>query len=100
IALLLFAGLLTAIGLTTTTFALLFAALPVSALFTSFGGDFVIAWPVDALVWFVAAWWVAKQSGGRPDARRGFARALVGVVGAALVYGFLMSLLVEPTGTF
>jgi len=39
-----------------SSFTLMFAGTPVSALFTAVGGqDLVLAWPVDGLLWLVAA---------------------------------------------
>lgn len=92
-----FATAVAVVGYSIRSFALLFAGLPVSAIFTAIGGEFVIAWPVDAAVWLAAASWPGRQLD-LFDA--GWKRAMIIIVGGALIYGTLMSLLVEPTNAF
>jgi hypothetical protein len=86
-------------------YLLVFAALPVSALFTVLGAllssgnsDFLLAWPVDSGLWlavaFVASRWVARKN---PEPRT-YGFVFVAVIGLALAYGLALSLLVEPVG--
>lgn len=86
-------------------YLLVFAALPVSALFTVLGAllvsgssDFLLAWPVDFGLWlavaFVVSRWAARQNSRPPT----FGLALVAVIGLALAYGLALSRLVEPVG--
>jgi len=82
------------IGIGTTNLALYFAGLPTSGLFTLFGSELVLAWPLDALVWISAAWMVGTRV---PPAR--YLRAVLIVLTAALVYGLTLSQFVEPTGS-
>ncbi len=87
------AAAFTALGIATTSLALAFAGLPVSAVFAVLGGEFVIAWPVDAMVWIVVGWLVARRGRRRVG-------SLVVVIAVALAYGWAMSLLVEPVASF
>jgi hypothetical protein len=86
-------------------YLLVFAALPVSALFTVLGAalssgssDFLLAWPVDLGVWLAVAF-VASRSATRKNLNlRAYAFVFLVVIGVALVYGLALSLLVEPVG--
>ena len=86
-------------------YLLVFAALPVSALFTVLGAllssgssDFLLAWPVDFELWlavaFVASRWAARKS----LDLRAYGLVFAAVIVSALVYGLVLSLLVEPVG--
>lgn len=105
--LLLFAGLAFWIGFFVVeprNFTLVFAALPLSALFTVLGAtfttgssDLLLAWPIDAGLWlaiaFVASRWATRKGLGG----WAYATVFLVVVAVALAYGLAMSLLVEPT---
>ncbi len=85
-------------------FAPVFAALPVSALFTVLGAaispgrsDFLLAWPVDVGLWLAVAFVVSRWATRRGLAGRGYAMVFAAVVAMAVAYGTLLSLLVEPT---
>ena len=84
-------------------YLVVFAALPVSALFTVLGAaltsgtsDFLLAWPVDFGVWlavaFVGSRWATKKALGG----RAYGLVFLAIITAALAYGLLLSLLVEP----
>ncbi len=82
---------------------LVFAALPVSALFTVLGAllsstnsDFLLAWPVDGGLWLAVAFVVSRWASRKGLKQRAFASAFLLVVVIALVYGAALSLLVEP----
>lgn len=62
---------------------------PVSGLFAVLAGELPIAWPLDLTVWIVVAIALARRFPGRT------ARTLGIVVGAALVYGAVLSALIE-----
>lgn len=97
LALAIFAVSTAVVGFRISNFGLLFAGLPVSAVFTTLGGEFVVAWPVDTVVWIVLASWPGRQQGFL-DQR--WWKIIGVIVVAALVYGQLMGTLVEPTATF
>ncbi len=82
------------IGIATTNFALYFAGLPVSGVFTLFGSELILAWPLDALVWISTAWLIGQRV-----APPKYVRAVLAVLAVALAYGFLLSQIVEPTGS-
>lgn len=84
-------------GVNLGSFGVVFAGLPVSAVFTVLGGEFVVAWPIDAMVWLVVATWPGRQP--RLFDRK-WRRAMALIIGAAIVFGFGMGLLVEPTAAF
>lgn len=84
-------------GLAATNFTLLFAALPVSAFLTALGGEFVLAWPVDALAWIVLAYFTARFAERRQTR---LSSVVIAVVAAALIYGLALGLAVEPSGEF
>jgi len=84
-------------------YLLVFAALPVSALFTVLGAllssgssDFLLAWPVDFGLWlavaFVASRWAARKN----LEPRTYGFVFMAVIVLALAYGLALSLLVEP----
>lgn len=84
-------------------YLLVFAALPVSALFTVLGAmlssassDFLLAWPVDFGVWLAVAFIVSRWATRKGLKVRAYASAFLLVVVIALVYGLALSLLVEP----
>ena len=72
--------------------SLLYAGLPVSAVFGVLFGDLVVAWPLDMTVWVVIGFALARLSDNR-------GRSVVGLVLAAIVvallYGLVLSQLVE-----
>jgi len=76
----------------TLGFTLLYAGLPVSAVFGVVFGDLVVAWPLDVTFWVVISFLLAR----RADSR---GRSVLGMVLAALVlallYGLVLSLFVE-----
>ena len=71
---------------------MLYAGLPISAVFGVLFGDLVLAWPLDITFWVVVAFLLARLS----DNRR---RSVLGVtlltVVAALAYGLVLSRFVE-----
>ena len=80
-----------------------FAALPVSALFTVLGAllssassDFLLAWPVDFGLWLAVAFVVSRWATRKGLKPRAYASVFLLVVVIALVYGAALSLLVEP----
>jgi hypothetical protein len=86
-------------------YLMVFAALPVSALFTVLGAalttgssDLLLAWPVDFGLWlgigFVVSRWATRKGFGV----RAYAYVFLAVIGVAVVYGLVLSLLVEPVG--
>ncbi len=83
------------VGYRLTSFGLLFAGLPVSAVFTVLGGEFVVAWPVDAIVWIAVSAWPGRRAPGPA-----WWRTIAAVMVIALVYGWAMGLLVEPSTNF
>ena len=82
------------IGISTTNFALYFAGLPVSGVFTLFGSELILAWPLDALVWISAAWMIGQRV-----APPKYIRTVLAVLAVTLAYGFLLSQIVKPTGS-
>lgn len=82
---------------------IVFAALPVSAFFTVLGAllssassDFLLAWPVDFGLWLAVAF-VASRWATRNDLKlRAYASVFLIIVAIALIYGLVLSLLVEP----
>ena len=79
-------------GCETVAITLLYAGLPVSAVFGIFFGDLVVAWPLDVTFWVVIAFFVARLADGRD---RGVMGAVVVTVVIALGYGLVLSTLVE-----
>ena len=82
------------IGIAQTNFWLYFAGLPASGIFALFGSELILAWPLDAILWISAAWMIASRT--RPPKS---IQLVAIVIGAALLYGFALSRLVEPTGS-
>lgn len=85
------------------SYLLVFAALPVSALFTVLGAllssaasDFVLAWPVDLGVWLAVAFIVSRWAARKGLKVRAYVSVFLLVVAIALIYGLALSLLVEP----
>jgi len=84
-------------------YLIVFAALPVSALFTVLGAmlssassDFLLAWPVDFGLWLAVAFVVSRWATRKGLELRAYALVFVAVVALAVVYGLVFSLLVEP----
>lgn len=75
------------IGLT-----VLYAGGPVSALFGVIGGAVVVAWPVDVITWIMLSVFVVRTAERREIPAL---RVAAVVVGAALVYGFILQFFVE-----
>lgn len=75
------------IGLT-----VLYAGGPVSALFGVIGGAVVVAWPVDVITWIMLSVLAVRIAERRAVAPL---RAAAAIVGAALVYGFILQFFVE-----
>lgn len=73
-------------------FTLLYAGLPVSAIFGFLFGDLVVAWPLDITLWVILGVLLARFSDNR-------GRSVLGVVlmaiVAALLYGLVLSRFVE-----
>lgn len=102
-ALLLFAVAAVATGLTlvlgeapsptaeTVGLALYAAGAPVSGVFAAIAGDLPLTLYLDALVWVLAGAGVTKLA----ERGRGLPRPLLAVIGAALVFGFAVSTLIE-----
>lgn len=105
------AGLLVALGLTfmaiglalindasceaacqTAALTLLYAGLPISALFGVFFGDLVLAWPLDITFWVVVGFGLARFADNRG---RHVAGAVLVTALAALAYGLVLSFFVE-----
>jgi hypothetical protein len=82
------AGACETLGLT-----LLYAGAPISAVFGIFFDGLVLAWPLDITFWvasgFLIARWVAKRGG------RGVLRPVVSLLVLALIYGLVLSQMVE-----
>lgn len=79
-------------GCETVAFTLLYAGLPVSAVFGVVFGDLVVAWPLDITIWVVIGVVVARFSQG--SSRRVLGGVLVTIL-LALAYGLVLSSLVE-----
>lgn len=71
---------------------LLYAGLPVSAVFGVFFGDLVLAWPLDITFWVVVGFLLARWSENRG---RNVLGGVLAVVILALAYGLVLSLQVE-----
>ena len=86
-------------------YLLVFAALPVSALFTVLGAllasgssDFLLAWPVDFGLWLAVAFVVSRWAARKNLKARTYGFVLTAVIVLALAYGLALSQLVEPVG--
>jgi hypothetical protein len=84
-------------------YLLVFAALPVSALFTVLGAalssgssDFLLAWPVDFGVWLAVAFVISRWATRKALNLRAHVSVFLVVIAVALIYGLMLSLLVEP----
>lgn len=87
------------------SYLLVFAALPVSALFTVLGAllasgssDFLLAWPVDFGLWLAVAFVASRWATRKELPMRAYVMVFLAVIGLALAYGLALSLLVEPVG--
>ena len=83
------AGLCETLGLT-----LLYAGGPVSALFGIFTDSVVVAWPLDVILWVVLGFGLARYASNRRMQPWG---SLVGLLAFFLIYGLVLSQLVELT---
>ncbi|HJQ78046.1 MAG TPA: hypothetical protein VJ948_12425 [Acidimicrobiia bacterium] len=79
-------------GCETLGLTLLYAGLPISAVFGMVSGDLVIAWPLDITLWVVLGFALARAADNR--ARNVLGAVLVAVL-VALVYGLVLSQFVE-----
>lgn len=79
-------------GCQTLSLTLLYAGLPVSAVFGVSFGNLVVAWPLDVTFWVVTAFFVARLADRRDLSVMG---AVVVTVVVALGYGLVLSTLVE-----
>lgn len=79
-------------GCETLGLTLLYAGLPISAVFGIVSGDLVIAWPLDITLWVVLGFALARAADNR--ARNVLGAVLVAVL-VALVYGLVLSQFVE-----
>lgn len=79
-------------GCETLAFTLLYAGLPISAVFGVLFGDLVVAWPLDITFWVVTGFLVARFAESRGKRVLG---AVLVVVLVALAYGLVLSNLVE-----
>lgn len=79
-------------GCETLGITLLYAGLPVSAVFGVLFGDLVVAWPLDITFWVVTGFLLARFADNRD-------RSAVGVsvfaLATALTYGLVLSRFVE-----
>lgn len=76
----------------TAALIMLYAGLPISALFGVFFGDLVLAWPLDITFWVVVGFALARFADNRG---RHVAGAVLITAMVALAYGLVLSLLVE-----
>jgi hypothetical protein len=79
-------------GCATVAETLLFAGLPISAVFSVLSGDLVLAWPLDITLWVVSGFLLARLTDSR---NRNVLGAVLMVVLAALAYGLVLSFQVE-----
>ena len=79
-------------GCETLALTLLYAGLPVSAVFSVLFGDLVVAWPLDITFWVVMGFLLARRSDRRGGSVLG--PVLLAVI-LALGYGLVLSTLVE-----
>lgn len=76
----------------TLGFTLLYAGLPISAVFGVLFGDLVVAWPLDITFWVVIGFVLARFSDNR---NRNVLGAVLVAVLVALGYGLVLSQFVE-----
>ena len=79
-------------GCETVGFTLLYAGLPVSALFGVGFGELVVAWPLDITFWVVIGFLLARIADNR--GRNASSLAILGII-IALAYGLVLSQFVE-----
>jgi hypothetical protein len=79
-------------GCETLALTLLYAGLPVSAVFGVFFGDLVVAWPLDITFWVVVGFLLARFTEKRG---RNVLGAVLLVVVLAVGYGLVLSSMVE-----
>lgn len=78
------------------SFTLIFAGTPVSAVFTVIpGGDLVIAWPVDAMLWLVAAMFHARLGQEVEPWTPRWNRLTIIFITTALAFGAILALGVD-----
>lgn len=73
-------------------FTLLYAGIPISAVFGVIFGDLVVAWPLDITMWVVVGFLLARHSDNRG---RGVLGPVLIAVILALIYGLVLSRFVE-----
>jgi hypothetical protein len=76
----------------TLALTLLYAGLPVSAVFSVLFGDLVVAWPLDITFWVVAGFLLARFADSR---HRNVLGGVLIAVAAILGYGLVLSSFVE-----
>ena len=76
----------------TSGFTLLYAGLPISALFGVLFGDLVVAWPLDITLWVVLGFLIARWSDHK---KRNVLGPSLMVIVLALGYGLVLSQFVE-----
>lgn len=76
----------------TSGFTLLYAGLPISALFGVLFGDLVVAWPLDITLWVVIGFLIARWSDRK---KRNVLGPSLMVIVLALAYGLVLSQFVE-----
>ena len=76
----------------TSGFTLLYAGLPISALFGVLFGDLVVAWPLDITLWVVLGFLIARWSDRK---KRNVLGPSLMVIVLALAYGLVLSQFVE-----
>lgn len=93
-----FAFLAALAGFLLDDFRAVFAGLPTSAIFTSLGSDFILAYPTDGVFWVGMAFIVAKQT--ERKSRKTWLAATLGVIVAMTIFGAVLGTFVIPTGSF
>lgn len=77
----------------TASETILFAGTPISAIFNMvFGGDLVVAWPLEITLWVVIGFLLARWADNRG---RGVLGPVMITLGVALAYGLVLSTQVE-----
>lgn len=79
-------------GCETLGLTLLYAGGPVSAIFGVLLGGLTLAWPLDITLWVATGFLTARWAGSRGRSALGVALVIVVI---ALIYGLVLSLLVE-----
>lgn len=79
-------------GCETLGFTLLYAGLPISALFGVAFGDLVVAWPLDITLWVVLGFVIARLS--ERKSRNVLGPSIMAIL-LALAYGLVLSQFVE-----